>query len=106
MAINVGTKAHAYPTKEFFVKMITKDISLSDCILDLIDNSVDGARKSEGVGPTELTRDNNLSKYWISISISPDHFSIEDNCAGMSLDDAVDYAFSFGRRTEEQYEPY
>ena len=106
MTVDAGTKAHAYPTKEFFVKMITKDISLSDCILDLIDNSVDGARKSEGAGPTELTRDNNLSKYWISISVSPDQFSIEDNCGGMSLDDAVDYAFSFGKRSGDKHEPY
>ena len=38
-------KAHATPTKDFFVRMITKDISLEDCILDLIDNCLDGARK-------------------------------------------------------------
>jgi hypothetical protein len=33
--------ARAYPTKEFFIEMFTRDISLEDCILDLIDNSID-----------------------------------------------------------------
>jgi hypothetical protein len=106
MMIDAGTKAHAYPTKEFFVKMITRDISLSDCILDLIDNSIDGAWKSEGGHPTELTRDSSLSKYAISISVSPDQFCIEDNCGGMTLDDAVNYAFSFGKRGEDGFDPY
>ena len=35
--------ADAMPTKDFFVRMITRDISLEDCILDLIDNCLDGA---------------------------------------------------------------
>ena len=39
--------AKAYPTKAFFVNMITRDITFEDCILDLIDNSVDGASRSE-----------------------------------------------------------
>jgi len=106
MTIDAGTKAHAYPTKQFFVKMITRDLTLSDCILDLIDNSVDAAWKSEGGGQTELRRDNNLSKFSISISLSQDQFSIEDNCGGMTLDDAVDYAFSFGKQEKYEYGSY
>jgi len=31
---------------------------------------------------------------------------IRDNCGGMSLNDAVDYAFSFGPDTEEQHSDY
>ena len=42
------SKVGANPTKAFFVTMITRDITLEDCILDLIDNSVDGAWRSEG----------------------------------------------------------
>ena len=37
---------HADPTKDFFVKMITRDIDLQDCIFDLLDNAIDGARRS------------------------------------------------------------
>ena len=32
------TKADASPTKEFFVHYLTRDISLHDCILDLLDH--------------------------------------------------------------------
>ncbi len=76
-------RASANPTKTFFVKMITRDILLEDCILDLIDNSVDGAWRSEGSHPMGLTQDTDLSKYTISLSLSPDTFTIIDNCGGM-----------------------
>jgi len=35
----------AYPAKRFFVEMLTKDILLLDAVLDLIDNSLDGAMR-------------------------------------------------------------
>ena len=33
-------RADANPTKAFFVRMITRDITLEDCIFDLVDNSI------------------------------------------------------------------
>ena len=98
--------AHANPTKAFFVSMITRDINLEDSILDLIDNSVDNAWKNEGSHPIGLGGDIDLSNYEISIYTSPERFSIKDNCGGMTLDNAVDYAFSFGRRASEQNEEF
>ena len=95
--------AKAYPTKTFFVTMITRDITFEDCILDLIDNSVDGASRSEGNPPINLDDSPDLSKYRISIVVSSDKFSITDNCGGMTLTDAADHAFSFGRRASEAY---
>ena len=92
--------AKAYPTKTFFVNMITRDITFEDCILDLIDNSVDGASRSEGNPSINLNDHTDLSKYRISIAVSSDKFSITDNCGGMTLDDAADHAFSFGRRSD------
>ena len=107
MAAELTTnKASANPTKTFFVKMITRDILLEDCILDLIDNSVDGAWRSEGSHPMGLAQDADLSKYTISLSLSPDTFTIIDNCGGMTLDDAVNHAFSFGRRVTEEHDEY
>ena len=97
----IDKSAQAYPTKMFFVSMITRDITLEDSILDLIDNSIDGASKCEGNPPINLDDKIDLSKYTISISASTDHFSIVDNCGGMTLDDATDYAFTFGRRADE-----
>ena len=102
----IQRKASANPTKTFFVKTITKDILLEDCILDLIDNSVDGAWRTEGSRPMGLSEDADLSKYSISITLSPTSFRIIDNCGGMTLDDAVDHAFSFGRHATEAHDDY
>lgn len=44
----MGDKAAAVPTKQFFVSMLTRDISLADAILDLIDNCLDGALRIAG----------------------------------------------------------
>lgn len=106
MTVVGKTKAVANPTKAFFVRMITRDISLEDCILDLIDNSVDGAWRSEGSRPMGLAQDANLSNYTIDIIANDGLFSISDNCGGMTLDDAVDHAFSFGRRAVDQHDDY
>lgn len=102
----IDKKASANPTKTFFVKMITKDILLEDCILDLIDNSVDGAWRTEGSRPMGLSGGADLSKYSISITLSPTSFRIVDNCGGMTLDDAVNHAFSFGRQATDTNEEY
>lgn len=98
----IAKSARAYPTKAFFVNMITRDITLEDSILDLIDNSIDGASRCEGNPAITLDGDLDLSQYEISISASRDSFLIVDNCGGMTLDDAADYAFTFGRRSDEQ----
>ena len=50
--------------------------------------------------------DTDLSEYLISIELSPQKFSIKDNCGGMSLDDAVNHAFNFGRRESEENDDY
>ena len=100
------SRARANPTKAFFVSMITRDITLEDSILDLIDNSVDGAWRSKGSRPMGLEGDDSLSAYQISISVSPERFSIKDNCGGMTLDDAVEHAFSFGRHASSEHDKY
>lgn len=99
-------RANANPKKFFFVRMITRDISLEDCILDLIDNSVDGAWQIEGGQPISLGNVPDLSKYWIDIEITADQFRIVDNCGGITLDEAVKYAFTFGREKEEPQEKF
>lgn len=99
-------KVDANPTKAFFVRMITRDISLEDCILDLIDNSVDGAWKLEGGRTMSLTDDTDLSKYRIELNATQERFSIRDNCGGISFDEAVEYAFTFGRKDNEAPDNY
>jgi hypothetical protein len=103
---SIEKKAKADPTKAFFVRMITRDIGLADCILDLIDNSIDGAWRQEGSRPMGLTDRTDLSKYEILINISEDGFKISDNCGGMTLDDAVNHAFSFGRNEKQDHSEF
>lgn len=80
------------PSKEFFLNMITKDVTVESCILDLIDNSIDAYKRKI----TEIEQGN----IDISYSLSEDYFSINDNCGGMSREIAVSKAFRFGNNRE------
>jgi hypothetical protein len=99
-------KAHANPSKAFFVRMLTRDISLEDCILDLVDNSIDGAWNEAGVEPTTMTVDSALADFRIDIEFDDQNFSIVDNCGGITLNQAADYAFTFGRREDQLGDDY
>jgi hypothetical protein len=79
--------------------MITKDISLVDCILDLIDNSLDGARKAQHAASPEAILDN-YNGFHANVDSSAQRFHIADNCGGIKLSEAIDYAFHFGRRLD------
>lgn len=79
-------RVNASPTKEFFISMLTRDISLTSSIIDLVDNSVDAATAS---GSYE-------GKY-IRLIFSDEQFEMLDNCGGISLASARGYAFKFGR---------
>lgn len=82
--------------------MLTRDISLQDCILDLVDNSVDAAWLNTKIKPIEIKKTTRLSDFRIDLEVSETAFTITDNCGGISLDDAVDYAFTFGRRERDE----
>jgi len=84
---------HADATKDFFVTMITRDISLRDCIFDLLDNAIDGARRTPYTGSGTP-----FVHHKIELSFDSKHFNIKDNCGGIKLSDAIDYAFHFGRK--------
>jgi hypothetical protein len=69
--------------------MLTKDISLEDAILDLIDNCIDGIVRSSDPP--------NFANGKVAISLSSARFAIEDNCGGIDRDIAATRAFRFGR---------
>lgn len=107
MVTDVAAKrAKAHPTRAFFVRMLTRDISLLDCILDLIDNSVDAAWAQVDADPTSLEPGTVLAGSEIRIEISDNRFRIQDNCGGIDLNDAVNYAFTFGRTESDPPEAY
>lgn len=82
---------NAEPTKAFFVDMLTRDIPLEQAVLDLVDNSVDGAKalKIDGDRPFEGRI--------VQIEFAKDRFRIFDNCGGFNRETARSYAFRFGR---------
>lgn len=81
---------NAAPTKKLFIDMLIRDVALADAIIDLVDNSVDGARRVMG-------RRRKYNGYWVHLKIAQDHFVIEDNCGGIGETLARNYAFRFGR---------
>jgi hypothetical protein len=88
-------QAKAIPTKQFFVSMLTRDISLSDAILDLLDNCLDGALRSANGSEVDY------SKHKVSINLSKDEFRIEDDCGGIPRTIAENYAFKMGREPDD-----
>jgi hypothetical protein len=94
---------NASPTKKFFVSTITRDLTVLECILDLVDNCIDGARNYlNKVGKLDdQSAQTNYESFCTRIEMSDDHFEIKDNCGGISLDKAINYAFRFGRDPDE-----
>jgi hypothetical protein len=87
------------PSKAFFVNMITRDISLGDAILDLLDNAVDGVKRAaDGDAP-------NFAPHWAHVACGPAEFSISDNCGGIPIEIAKEYAFRFGKPDDVVAEP-
>lgn len=84
------------PTKEFFVEMLTRDIDLTDAILDLLDNCLDGVLRKQGFADTKRD-DFDYSGFEANITIEKDRFIIQDNCGGISKNIAINSAFRMGR---------
>ena len=83
---------NASPVKSFFVQMLTRDIELSDAILDLLDNCIDGVLRT-----SKPNTSNPYEGYKISIEMSTTSFTISDNCGGIPLEILKNYAFRMGR---------
>ena len=78
-------KIDASPTKKLFIDILTKDISVKACILDLIDNSVDSYIWNEISDRRE-----------IRLNISKNQLEIFDNCGGIERDFLKTEVFRFG----------
>lgn len=84
--------AIAQASKSFFIDMLTRDITLEDCILDLLDNSVDGAKKRSG----PVSAAGKYAGTTAKIDFTDRFFQIKDNGSGISVIEAEKYAFRFG----------
>lgn len=93
---------NAYPTKSFFIENFTRDLSLEDVILDLIDNSIDSFIRNNGIDVSSnllFSNSNNdhIHAAKVEIVINDKQFEISDNSGGIDIDHAVNDVFRFGR---------
>ena len=103
-----GGKSYAIPHKRFFIDMFTRDISLADCILDLIDNSIDGLIRTGRmklsdaleIGGGRQPLKGRIPQ--VKLTLNSNTFSITDACGGMSYEYARDEAFNFGHPPESK----
>lgn len=96
MAIDNTRSINANPTKKFFIDMLVRDIALEPAIAELVDNSLDGARKFMKMHENE--------NYQIEVKFSKDQFSIFDTCGGITIEDARNYCFRFGRDADRAFD--
>jgi|SRR5271165_1114654 len=100
-------QADAQVAKRYFIALITRDITLEDAILDLIDNSVNCALRefhfdSNRIGSLisgNEARSEDLRD--INIYLNERRFEITDTCGGIDIDTARREMFRFGRDTPE-----
>jgi hypothetical protein len=85
---NDSMQIDASPTKELFIDMLVRDSPLIPAIIGLVDNAVDGALRQ---------RHDNYSGFSIHIELDSNRFKIVDNCGGIPVNVARDYAFRFGK---------
>jgi len=94
--------------REFVFNILTSDISTADCILDLIDNSIDAARKNAAErSPNKIEEESGLLKdysdYNIELKIGNGGISIKDDCQGMPGDLLQKSAFRVGAHPDQDF---
>lgn len=99
--------ANAQPEKRLFISLLTRDISLVDAILDILDNSINAAmgryseRLTDAKGYYALLSDNSVSPTTeIKIEIKNQEVNITDNAGGISLEAAKKRVFAFGKASD------
>lgn len=93
-------KVTALPTKRFFMSMLSRDIALNDAIMDLLDNCIDGIHRNHTGGDSQVA--DLYSGYFGDIILNENEFILTDNCGGIPLKTAKEYAFKMGR--SEKYD--
>lgn len=103
--------ADARPEKRLFISLITRDISLIDAFLDLIDNSINAALepladdlKTADDYQRLLANSRMKPKVEIDISVGSARIVVSDNAGGISADTAEKHVFKFGRDTPQPHE--
>jgi len=106
--------ANAHPKKRFFIEMFTRDIPLLDCVLDLIDNCVDGLARTERLQMHTVSDDiftkkgadapGKSGRPHVRVRFDGKQFQISDNCGGIDYQYALKDVFNFGHSTKRSEE--
>lgn len=103
---NADRTINAAPTKAFFVDMLTRDISVTESILDLIDNAIHNVIRAKDLDvmrvATGKERSRRLTGNEIKIRLDKSRFEITDTCGGISIDDARNDVFRFGKSRRDR----
>jgi hypothetical protein len=75
------------PTKKLFIDILTRDIPIRDCILELLDNAVDS-----------YTRNGINEKREIQLNFDKDVLTVCDNCGGVNKEKLQKEVFRFGTK--------
>jgi len=99
--------ASALPRKQFFLDMFTRDLSLEDCTLDLIDNSLDSLIEKNHINIAQLVFEEGASQgpgklSLVDLSCTDQQVTITDNCGGIDYQRALDEVFCFGHKTNQR----
>lgn len=99
--------ASAEVRKQFFIEMFTRDISLEDCVLDLIDNSLDSYLQKHDTsisqlvfGPDGNPKADDLGK--IDVTCNERQVKVVDTCGGIVRQRAMGEVFCFGHDEGDQ----
>jgi hypothetical protein len=96
-------EADASPEKRLFISLITRDISLADAIIDLLDNSVNAAMRpihnafsSANDFHSVFARKSLRADVTINVSFDRDRVIVKDNAYGIDFETAQHEVFRFG----------
>ncbi len=95
----------AEPSKSFFIGMLTRDITATQCILDLVDNSIHSLITETEIDVMQSmlgTASTKKISGSVSITLSKSSFQIADTCGGISIEDAKDDVFRLGNPTHDK----
>jgi hypothetical protein len=105
MAIDQEFFVDTHPTKTVVVESLTKDASIVECVLDLIDNAVDAARdtayESLSEGEPKLLLDD-YSSFTVALTFSGTEFTIVDDCKGVDSETLKTSVLRFGQRSHHE----
>jgi hypothetical protein len=82
------------PTKKLFIDTLTRDVSIHDCILDLLDNAVDS-----------YTRNGIKERREIRLNFDKNELGVFDNCGGIDKKRLKEEVFRFGAKDFSNHVP-